>query len=198
MISRSRVEFIKSAVSIDGFIRDPLPRAVLAGRSNVGKSSMLNRLFGRKSLARVSSQPGKTSQVNYFLADERLYIVDLPGYGFAKVSKAERDRWARLMEDFFSIPEEISLGVLLVDIRHRPTGDDVTMARYFMESGLRFFVAACKADSVSKTAGAASVGVIRKTLGISEDIPVVPFSAKTGEGADGVWSEILRGTGLLQ
>lgn len=196
MINTSKAEFIKSAVSQEGFLRGSVPKAVFAGRSNVGKSSMLNRLLGRRAIARVSSQPGKTSQVNYFLIDERLYLVDLPGYGFAKVSKTERDRWARLMEDFFSFPEDISLGVLLVDIRHKPTGDDVTMARYFMESGLRFFVAACKADAVSKTAAVSAQALIRETLCIGESVPVLPFSARTGQGKDEVWGEILKGTGL--
>ena len=134
----NRAEFVRSAASPEAFIRDSLPRIVFAGKSNVGKSSVINRLLNRKNFARVGSQPGKTIHVNYFKIDGRCWFVDLPGYGYAAVAKAERDRWARLMESFFAEPEQISLGVLIVDARHRPTADDLTMAEWFKGSGRPF------------------------------------------------------------
>ena len=132
----NKVEFIRSAGSRDHFLRDGLPQFAFAGRSNVGKSSVINRLVNRKNLAYVGASPGKTTQINYFLVDGRAYLVDLPGYGYAKVSRAEKERWGRLMESYFQ--EEtgrITAGVLIVDIRHKPTADDVTMHDWFRQSG---------------------------------------------------------------
>ena len=123
---------------------------MFAGKSNVGKSSVINRLLNRKNFARVGSQPGKTIHVNYFKIDGRCWFVDLPGYGYAAVAKAERDRWARLMESFFAEPEQISLGVHIVDARHKPTADDVTMSGWFKDSGRPFVVVANKVDKLSK------------------------------------------------
>ena len=131
-----KAEFVRSAGVSDSFIRDGLPQFAFAGRSNVGKSSVINRLLGRKNLAYVGANPGKTTQVNYFLVDGRAYLVDLPGYGYAKVSRAEKERWGRLMESYFQQGSDfITAGVLIVDIRHKPTADDVTMHTWFRESG---------------------------------------------------------------
>ena len=127
----NRAAFVKSAASPTQFVRGPLPTVAFAGKSNVGKSSVINRLLNRKNFARVGAEPGKTVHVNYFLIDEKLYLVDLPGYGYAKVSQAERERWGKLMEAFFAEPELMSLGVMIVDARHKPTQDDVTMAEWF-------------------------------------------------------------------
>lgn len=135
-INLNRVEFVKSAASKSGFIRDGRPSIVFAGKSNVGKSSVINRLLNRKNFARVGSQPGKTIHVNYFDVDGKCYFVDLPGYGYAAVSKAERDRWGALMEAFFAESGLITLGVHIVDARHKPTGDDVTMSEWFKSSGM--------------------------------------------------------------
>ena len=126
-VNFNRVEFVLSAASPSGFIRDGLPQLAFAGRSNVGKSSVINRLVNRKNFARVGASPGKTAQINYFRLDKRAYLVELPGYGYAKVSKAERGRWGRLMEAYFA-SGLITWGVMIVDARHRPTADDVTMA----------------------------------------------------------------------
>ena len=126
-INFNKAEFILSAVKQSAFIRDGRPQVAFAGRSNVGKSSVINRLLNRKNFARVGATPGKTTQVNYFLIDGKVYFTDLPGYGYARVSKEERDRWGRLMENYFQEEGLISLGVLIVDARHKPTVDDETM-----------------------------------------------------------------------
>ena len=124
----NKAEFIKSAAAPSGFIRDALPNIVFSGKSNVGKSSVINRLLNRKNFARVGQSPGKTIHVNYFLIDKKVYFVDLPGYGYAKVSKAERERWGKLMEQFFAVDGLIDLGVMIVDSRHKPTADDGSKA----------------------------------------------------------------------
>ena len=124
----NKAEFIKSAASPRQFIQSSIPSVVFAGKSNVGKSSVINRMLNRKNFARVGASPGKTIHVNYFFIDQKIYFVDLPGYGYAKVSQAERDRWGKLMEDFFATTGLIDLGVMIVDARHKPTADDVTMA----------------------------------------------------------------------
>ena len=190
-INLNKAEFVKSAASSEGFIRDSLPRIVFAGKSNVGKSSVINRLLNRKNFARVGSQPGKTIHVNYFKIDGRCWFVDLPGYGYAAVAKAERDRWGKLMESFFAEPEQISLGVLIVDARHRPTADDLTMAEWFKGSGRPFAVAANKVDKLSKTAAAANLEVIRETLSLPGATPLIAFSAEKGEGRAELMGKIL-------
>ena len=191
-LNLNKAEFVKSAASPEAFIRDSLPRIVFAGKSNVGKSSVINRLLNRKNFARVGSQPGKTIHVNYFKIDGRCWFVDLPGYGYAAVAKAERDRWARLMESFFAEPEQISLGVMIVDARHKPTADDMTMCEWFKGSGRPFVVAANKCDKLSKTAAAANLAMIRAALELSEDTPLLAFSAEKGEGRAELLSRILE------
>ena len=180
----NRAEFVKSAASPESFVRDMLPRIVFAGKSNVGKSSVLNRLLNRKNFARVGATPGKTVHVNYFRIDGRCWFVDLPDYGYAAVAKGERDRWAGLMESFFSQPEQITLGVLIVDARHAPTADDVTMARWFRSTGRPLVVAANKCDKLAKTAVPGAVEAIREALGLGEETAVLPFSAEKGTGRD--------------
>ena len=144
----NKAEFIKSAASPNQFIRSSTPSVVFAGKSNVGKSSVINRMLNRKNFARVGASPGKTIHVNYFLIDGKVYFVDLPGYGYAKVSQAERDRWGKLMEQFFAAEGLIDLGVMIVDARHKPTADDVTMAEWFKNSGCRLVVVANKLDKL--------------------------------------------------
>lgn len=184
----NKAEFIRSAVRPDMFIRDGRPQITFAGRSNVGKSSVINRLLNRKNFARVGATPGKTTQVNYFLIDGRVYLTDLPGYGYAKVSKEERDRWGRLMESYFQEPGLISLGVLIVDARHKPTADDVTMCEWFRESGCPMIVVANKLDKLKKKEIEPNLQQIRQTLQLAEQTPLVPFSAEKGGGK----TEVLR------
>ena len=179
----NKVEFIRSAVKPADFIRDGLPQLAFAGRSNVGKSSVINRLVNRKNFARVGASPGKTSQINYFLLDGRAYLVDLPGYGYAKVSKAERDRWGRLMENYFA-SGLITLGVMIVDARHKPSADDVTMANWFYDAERPVIVAANKLDKLKKSEIEPNLARIRETLGLREGDALVPFSAERGDGKE--------------
>ena len=179
----NKVEFIRSAVKKEDFLRDGLPQMAFAGRSNVGKSSVINRLVNRKNFARVGASPGITSQINYFLLDGGAYLVDLPGYGYAKVSKAERDRWGRLMESYFA-SGLITLGVMIVDARHKPTADDVTMANWFYDAECPVIVAANKLDKLKKSEIEPNLARIRETLGLREGDALVPFSAERGDGKE--------------
>ena len=179
----NKVEFIRSAVKPADFIRDGLPQLAFAGRSNVGKSSVINRLVNRKNFARVGASPGKTSQINYFLLDGRAYMVDLPGNGYAKVSKAERDRWGRLMENYFA-SGLITLGVMIVDARHKPTADDVTMAGWFYDAECPLAVAANKLDKLKKSEVEPNLERIRETLDLREGDGLIPFSAERGDGKE--------------
>ena len=174
-------EFIRSSASKKDFIRDGRPQITMAGRSNVGKSSVINRLLDRKNFARVGATPGKTSQVNYFLIDKKVYFVDLPGYGYARVSHAEKARWARLMEDYFA-DGQITVGLLIVDARHKPTADDQTMAQWFHETGCPFIVVANKLDKLKKSEIEGNLQRIRETLELAEDELLIPFSAEKGTG----------------
>ena len=187
-VNLQRAEFSLSAVTPEKFIRDGLPQVAFAGRSNVGKSSVINRLLNRKNFARVGAAPGKTVHVNYFKIDGTFYLVDLPGYGYAKVSKAERDRWGRLMEDYFARPELLTLGVMIVDARHKPTADDQTMARWFQETGCPLVVVANKLDKLKKSEIEPNLQLIRDTLELSGEDRLVPFSAEKGTGRE----ELLR------
>ena len=188
----NKAEFIKSAASPNQFIRSSTPSVVFAGKSNVGKSSVINRMLNRKNFARVGASPGKTIHVNYFLIDGKVYFVDLPGYGYAKVSQAERDRWGKLMEQFFAAEGLIDLGVMIVDARHKPTADDVTMAEWFKNSGCRLVVVANKLDKLKKSEIEPNMGLIRQTLARPEQVLLIPFSAEKGQGRDALMAEILK------
>lgn len=188
----NKAEFIKSAAAPSGFIRDALPNIVFSGKSNVGKSSVINRLLNRKNFARVGQSPGKTIHVNYFLIDKKVYFVDLPGYGYAKVSKAERERWGKLMEQFFAIDGLIDLGVMIVDSRHKPTADDVTMAEWFKSTGCPLVVVANKADKLKKSEIEPNFELIRLTLGLDDSTPLILFSAEKGSGREALISQILN------
>lgn len=177
------VEFLISAASPKDFPRNRLPEIAFAGKSNVGKSSVINRLLQRKNFARVGDKPGKTVHVNYFVIDRKCYLVDLPGYGFAKVSRSEKERWAKLMEDYFAA-NRIDLGIMIVDYRHPPTNNDIIMANWFKESGCPFVVIANKMDKLKKSELQPNLETIRSDLELSEDCLVIPFSAEKGNGRD--------------
>lgn len=176
------VAFIRSAASVSDCPRDGLPQIAFAGRSNVGKSSVINRLLGRRGMARVSASPGKTAEINYFRA-EGFYLVDLPGYGFAKVSQAERQRWATLMEAYFS-SELLTFGIFVVDARHRPTELDLVMENWFKETEKPHVIVANKLDKLKKSQIEKNLFDIRADLALEDDVAVIPFSAETGVGRE--------------
>lgn len=185
------VEFVRSAASSGDFFRDGLPQIAFAGKSNVGKSSVINRILQRKNFARVGEAPGKTIHVNYFRVDQKAYLVDLPGYGYAKVSQSEKERWGRLMESFFEeIP--LALGILIVDARHNPTNNDCNMAQLFKDAGCPFVVVANKLDKVKKSEIQGNLAQIRKDLELPEDCQLIPFSAEKGTGREELLREILK------
>ena len=188
----NKAEFIKSAADPSGFIRDELPNIVFSGKSNVGKSSVINRLLNRKNFARVGQSPGKTIHVNYFLIDGKAYFVDLPGYGYAKVSIKERERWGKLMERFFATEGLIDLGVMIVDSRHKPTADDVTMAQWFKSTQCPMVVVANKCDKLKKSEVEPNMALIRETLELPDEVVLIPFSAEKGNGKDALMAEILK------
>ena len=182
-INLNRAAFVKSAASKSDFIRDGKPCIVFAGKSNVGKSSVINRLLNRKNFARVGSQPGKTVHVNYFDIDGACYFVDLPGYGYAAVSKAERDRWAELIGDFFDSERSFNLVVSLVDIRHDPSKLDHDMIDYLQGNEFNFIVCLTKADKLSRTQQARQAAAIKKQLNVPAE-NVIITSSQTGTGID--------------
>lgn len=187
-VNLQKAEFVRSAAKAGDFPRDRLPQVAFAGRSNVGKSSVINRLLNRKNFARVGAAPGKTTHINYFLIDGAFYLVDLPGYGYAKVSQAEKARWGRLMEEWFADNSLMTLGLMIVDARHKPTADDCTMARWYRDAGCPVVVVANKLDKLKKSEVEGNLQRIRETLELGEDTPLIPFSAEKGTGKE----ELLR------
>ena len=181
----NKVEFEAAFGTLKQIPQSDLPEIVFAGRSNVGKSSMLNRLFNRKNLARVSSMPGKTITINFFKVENNVRIVDLPGYGYAKVAKGEKRRWAEMMEGYFQSPRNIKLVVQLVDMRHKPSEDDYIMMRFLQDAGLPFIVAATKSDKLNKTQYNERKNALREELAeFGDNIIILPFSSEKGEGTD--------------
>ena len=181
----NKAEFVRSAAARDGFLRDGLPQFAFAGRSNVGKSSVINRLVNRKNLAYVGASPGKTTQINYFLIDGKAYLVDLPGYGYAKVSQAEKERWGRLMESSFQEgADALTTGVLIVDIRHKPTENDRGMHDWFRQTGCPEIIVANKLDKLKRSQVEPALALIRETLELTDRDILVPFSAEKGTGKE--------------
>jgi len=179
------VEFTYSAGLSSQLRPDDRPDVVFSGRSNVGKSSLINKLCGRKVLARVSSKPGKTATINFFDAGS-FNLVDLPGYGYAKVSKTEKLRWAELVEGYFAAGRDIALVVQIIDMRHKPTADDMNMIGYLYDSGIPFIVVMTKSDKLNKTEYQAQLEMISKLLAGYENVGLYPFSALSGDGADAI------------
>ena len=171
------------------------PEIAFAGKSNVGKSSLINRLMNRKSLARTSSSPGKTQTINFYRVNDRFYLVDLPGYGYARASAREKEQWGVMIERYLHTSARLTAVFLLIDIRHEPGENDIRMFRWVCECGFTPVIIATKADKISRAAAAASVLRIRDTLGMDEDMRVIPFSSVTGEGREEVLSaaEVLMG-----
>ncbi len=177
-------EFVKSAGDKSGFIHDGRPCVVFSGKSNVGKSSVINCVLNRKNLARVGASPGKTTNVNYFLINNAVWFVDLPGYGYAKVSHAEKERWGRLMEDFFADPQNITMGIQIVDGRHKPTALDCMMSDLFENCGCPRVVVANKWDKLKKSEMEPNLTLIRDTLEMDERTQLKQFSTEKKLGRD--------------
>lgn len=186
----NQVEFETSFGRADQLPPSDLPEIVFAGRSNVGKSSMINKIFSRRQLARVSSTPGKTVTINFFRLGE-IRFADLPGYGYAKVSKSERQRWARLMETYFNSGRDIALVFQLVDARHAPTKDDLTMINFLIDEEVPFVIVLTKMDKLNKTERSARLDALQTELPYADQITMVPFSAENGEGVEEI-HEIIR------
>lgn len=181
-------EFIRSVTSVADCPKDGLVQIAFAGKSNVGKSSVINKLLLRKNFARVGQAPGKTTHINFFCIDKKLYLVDLPGYGYAKVSAQEKERWGKLMEAYFRAEGTLDYGVMIVDARHKPTADDVTMRNWFRETGCPLIVVANKLDKLKTREIEPNLALIRETLELGERDTLVPFSAEKGTGK----TELLR------
>lgn len=185
-----KVELTISAVSPKQYPKTTFPDIAFAGRSNVGKSSFINKMLNRKSLARTSSKPGKTATINFYNIDDTLNFVDLPGYGYAKVSKDEKKKWGNMIETYLNTREELISTVLLVDARHKPTSDDLTMLNYIRERHGFAFVIATKCDKIAKTKLNDHLDEIYYTLNLTDDDIMMPFSAETGLGAEDIWEAI--------
>ena len=188
-------EFIRSVTAVADCPKDGLPQIAFAGKSNVGKSSVINKLLLRRNFARVGEAPGKTTHINFFRIDNKLYLVDLPGYGYAKVPMAEKERWGKLMEKYFAAEDTIDFGVMIVDARHKPTANDVIMADYFKACGKPFVVVANKMDKLKKSESEPNLACIRQTLTLPEDVELIPFSAENGLGREALLRVLLRVAG---
>ena len=183
-------EFVISAAGESQFPVEGLPEVALAGRSNVGKSSLINRMLLRRNLARTSSQPGKTQTLNYYLINGTLYFVDFPGYGYARVSKSQREAWGRLAERYLRDRQPLKLVLQLVDLRHPPSADDRNMFDWLSHYGIPMCVVATKADKLTRNQIPKQAKIVRQTLGMPGHFPLVVFSSETGQGRDELWSLI--------
>ena len=192
-INTNNATLALTAGSQKQFPRDARPQVALSGRSNVGKSSLINTMLGRKSLARVSSSPGKTITINYYSIDGKLYLVDLPGYGYAKRSQDSKRSWSQLTEDFFvknPSHDALKLVIQLMDVRTGPTDDDILMINMMIDNGIPFVVVATKTDKLSKTALAARIAELEEEFFLGTGIKILPFSSVTRAGKDELWSAV--------
>ncbi|MDQ6599847.1 YihA family ribosome biogenesis GTP-binding protein [Bacillus salipaludis] len=181
-------DIVISAVKPEQYPETDIPEFALAGRSNVGKSSFINRMLGRKALARISSKPGKTQTLNFFIINEVLHFVDVPGYGYAKVSKTERAAWGKMIETYLTSREQLKAVVLIVDLRHPPTQDDIMMYDFLKHYEIPCIIIATKADKIPKGKWQKHLKVTRETLDLDPNDHIVLFSSETGLGKDQVWS----------
>lgn len=186
-----QTEFVISAVRPNQYPEDGLPEIALAGRSNVGKSSLINKMMLRKNLARTSSQPGKTQQLNYYRVNEAIYLVDFPGYGYAKVSKKQREQFGVMIETYLRERQQLVLQLLVIDIRHEPSKDDVLMYEWLKHFEIPTCIVATKADKIPRSKWDKHLKQIKQTLGADKEVPVVLFSSETGLGREQLWDTIL-------
>lgn len=187
-VNKAEIEI--SAVSQAQYPTSNLPEIALAGRSNVGKSSFINKMINRKSLVRTSAKPGKTQTLNFYSINDAFYFVDVPGYGYAKVSKKEREKWGQMMEEYFETRDVLKLVVLIVDSRHDPTKDDLQMAEYLDYLELPLLVIATKLDKVPRSKRHKQLKATKAQFASYENVTIIPFSAETGENKEIIWREI--------
>ncbi|AQQ52870.1 ribosome biogenesis GTP-binding protein YihA/YsxC [Planococcus lenghuensis] len=188
----NNVELVISAVRPEQYPEGGLPEFALAGRSNVGKSSFINRMIGRKAMARISSKPGKTQTLNFYKIEEQLFYVDVPGYGYAKVSKSEREAWGKMIERYITGRDVLQAVIQIIDLRHPPTEDDVMMYDFLKHYNIPCIIIGTKADKIPKGKWAKHKKIIREGLELEEGDPLIVFSSETGLGKDEVWGEILK------
>lgn len=189
-VTKAEIEI--SAVSQAQYPKSNLPEIALAGRSNVGKSSFINKIIGRKNLVRTSSKPGKTRTLNFYTINEAFYFVDVPGYGYAKVSKTEREKWGRMMEEYFETREQLQLVIQIIDIRHQPTNEDIQMVDYINYLDIPLLIIATKLDKIAKNKRSQRLNQIKQVFADVEGLTIIPFSAVTNENKDLIWNEIKR------
>ncbi|MFC4711848.1 ribosome biogenesis GTP-binding protein YihA/YsxC [Planococcus dechangensis] len=184
------VELVISAVRPAQYPETELPEFALAGRSNVGKSSFINKLIGRKSMARISSKPGKTQTLNFYKIEEQLFFVDVPGYGYAKVSKTEREAWGKMIETYITSREQLRAVIQIVDLRHPPSKDDQMMYDFMKHYNIPCIIIATKADKIPKGKWDKHKKIVRETLDMEKGDPLIVFSSETGLGKDEAWKQI--------
>lgn len=184
------VEMVMSAVRPEQYPDDGFPEFALAGRSNVGKSSFINKMLGRKNIARTSSKPGKTQTLNFYKIEEQLFFVDVPGYGYARVSKTEKEKWGGMIEQYLTGREKLVAAIQIVDIRHAPSADDINMYNFFVHYNIPTIVIATKADKIPKGKWEKHKKIVRETLNMLGDDPLFVFSSEKGIGVEAVWNEI--------
>lgn len=194
MIIINKTDIAATAVRPDQFPETGLPEVVFAGKSNVGKSSLINAMLGRKSLARTSQNPGKTRTINFYDVEDKLYFVDIPGYGYARVSKSESQKWGEMIESYLQGRQALKRVFLLVDIRHEPSENDKMLYEWFAHYGLPFTLVATKSDKLKRSQVQKHLAMIRRGLGAPE--PPLPFSSETKDGREQLWSLILDSCGL--
>lgn len=188
----NNVELVISAVRPAQYPDDPFPEFALAGRSNVGKSSFINKMINRKALARTSSKPGKTQTLNFYKIEESLYFVDVPGYGYARVSKSEREAWGKMIETYITTREQLRAVLLIVDLRHPPSNDDVIMYDFLKHHEIPCIVVATKADKIPKGKWQKHLKITKETLQFDPNDDIVLFSSETGQGKDQAWGIIKK------
>ncbi|HOQ36470.1 MAG TPA: ribosome biogenesis GTP-binding protein YihA/YsxC [Acetivibrio sp.] len=186
----NNAKFEITAVKPEQYPKSDKPEITFVGRSNVGKSSLINSMLNRKSLARVAATPGLTRVINFYNVDNILYFVDLPGYGFAKVSKTEKESWGSVVETYLKTRKQLKLVIMLVDIRHSPTDDDKLMNDWLKCNGIPYLITATKLDKIPRSKVKERVCDIRKVLELSDSVKVIPFSSETKQGREELWNEI--------
>lgn len=186
------VEMVISAVRPEQYPDEGYPEFALAGRSNVGKSSFINRMIARKSLARTSSKPGKTQTLNFYKIEEQLFFVDVPGYGYAKVSKTEREAWGQMIEEYLTGRETLQAVIQIIDVRHPPTADDCMMYDFLVHYDIPAIVIATKVDKIPKGRVNRNLKIVKEKLNMRSGDPLIAFSAETSAGMDKAWAEIKK------